>query len=31
MIVMKFGGTSVANSEAISRTIKIVSSKLDKK
>ena len=31
MIVMKFGGTSVADSEAISRTISIIRSKLDKK
>lgn len=29
MIVMKFGGTSVANFEAITRTISIVESKLD--
>ena len=31
MIVMKFGGTSVANFEAITRTIFIVGSKLDQK
>ena len=31
MIVMKFGGTSVANFEAITRTIFIIGSKLDKK
>ena len=31
MIVMKFGGTSVANAEAIKRTIEIVRSRLDKK
>ena len=31
MIVMKFGGTSVANCEAISRTISIVQSKLAQK
>lgn len=31
MIVMKFGGTSVANCEAISRTIGIVQSRLDEK
>lgn len=31
MIVMKFGGTSVANFEAITRTIFIVGGKLDKK
>lgn len=31
MIVMKFGGTSVANCEAISRTISIVRGKLDEK
>ena len=31
MIVMKFGGTSVANFEAITRTIFIVDGKLDKK
>ena len=31
MIVMKFGGTSVANAEAINRAIEIVRSRLDKK
>ena len=31
MIVMKFGGTSVANFEAITRTIFIIGSKLDQK
>ena len=31
MIVMKFGGTSVANFEAITRTIFIVGGKLDQK
>lgn len=31
MIVMKFGGTSVANFEAITRTIFIIGSKLDRK
>lgn len=31
MIVMKFGGTSVANYEAITRTIFIIAGKLDKK
>lgn len=31
MIVMKFGGTSVANNEAISRTIEIIRTKLDEK
>ena len=31
MIVMKFGGTSVANAEAIKRTIEIIRSRLDKK
>ena len=31
MIVMKFGGTSVANSEAIARTISIVKGRLDQK
>ncbi len=31
MIVMKFGGTSVANCEAITRTISIVQGKLDQK
>lgn len=31
MVVMKFGGTSVANCEAITRTIGIVESKLDQK
>ena len=31
MIVMKFGGTSVANFEAITRTIFIIAGKLDKK
>lgn len=31
MIVMKFGGTSVANAEAIKRTIEIVRSRLDKR
>lgn len=31
MIVMKFGGTSVANFEAISRTIGIIKGKLDQK
>ena len=31
MVVMKFGGTSVANEEAISRTISIVEGKLSEK
>ena len=31
MIVMKFGGTSVANFEAITRTIFIIGGKLDQK
>lgn len=31
MIVMKFGGTSVANCEAITRTVSIVQGKLDQK
>ena len=31
MIVMKFGGTSVANFEAITRAIFIVGGRLDKK
>ena len=31
MIVMKFGGTSVANFEAITRTIFIIAGKLDQK
>lgn len=31
MIVMKFGGTSVANCEAINRTIDIVKGKLQQK
>lgn len=31
MIIMKFGGTSVANSEAISRTIGIIRGRLDQK
>lgn len=31
MIVMKFGGTSVANCEAITRTVSIIGSKLDSK
>ena len=31
MVVMKFGGTSVANEEAITRTIKIVGTKLAEK
>ncbi len=31
MIIMKFGGTSVANFEAITRTIFIIGNKLDKK
>lgn len=31
MIVMKFGGTSVADAEAIKRTIGIIRSRLDKK
>ena len=31
MIIMKFGGTSVANFEAITRTIFIIGSKLDQK
>ena len=31
MLVMKFGGTSVANFEAITRTIFIIGGKLDKK
>ena len=31
MIVMKFGGTSVANSEAITRTISIVKGKLSER
>ena len=31
MVVMKFGGTSVANCEAITRTIGIIESKLEKK
>ena len=31
MIVMKFGGTSVANFEAITRTIFIIGGRLDKK
>ena len=31
MIVMKFGGTSVADSEAIARTISIIGGRLDRK
>ena len=31
MIVMKFGGTSVANFEAITRAIFIIGGRLDKK
>ena len=31
MIVMKFGGTSVANSEAISRTVSIIRGRLEQK
>ena len=31
MILMKFGGTSVANSEAIQRAISIIGSKLDER
>ena len=31
MIVMKFGGTSVANFEAITRTIFIIGGRLDQK